>query len=87
MKQKIEGLYPCPICGRDPRVGCYQPNYAWAECRGGLFSRHKPVRYETRYKNPSKLRECLVAGWNSYTFKLWFEEIWPAEKKRAKRGA
>ncbi len=76
------GMYACPHCGRFPRVGTYNVNFAWAECRGGLFRRHKKLRYETGYMRPSVLLTDLVAGWNKTAFERWFEEVWPEECRR-----
>ena len=61
-------FFVCPVCGKQPKIKTYQPNVAWASCKGYAFHRHKEISV-CIYDQPSTLYQSLRSHWNQIQFR------------------
>lgn len=69
--------FECPVCGKQPKIGTYGVNIAWASCKGYAFHRHKKISV-CIFDQPSTLFQSLRSHWNQIQFRearfLYFSE-------------
>lgn len=58
------GLKPCPVCGRTPKIRTYGVNNAWVECKP-WHRRKEHKSSNVVYAQPSELIEKAVKEWNA----------------------
>lgn len=58
----MEGLKPCPICGKKPKIYYWPVNSGWAKCKPFFGKTH--LIATVAYATPSQLNEAIVSVWN-----------------------